>query len=100
MVQIKNNDLPAVGSYKYFDLPELKNELLVYRKSDGEFTVYSSFCPHFGGPLSIKNGNIYCHFHDYIFDIETGQCKNKNLGALCQKYSYFYDSDGLHVEVL
>lgn len=97
-IQINKKDLPESGGYKYFDFPELKQELLITNTNAG-FKVYSSFCPHFGGKLELKNGSLYCYFHDYIFDVENGKCINKPLGSSCRVIPFFEDDDGLVVEV-
>jgi nitrite reductase/ring-hydroxylating ferredoxin subunit len=97
-ILIGQEDLPLTGDYKYFDYPELKQEILV-ANIDGQYKVFSSFCPHFGGKLEIKDGDLYCYFHDYKFDIESGKCQNKSLGTHCKSLSFFEDDDGLMVEV-
>jgi nitrite reductase/ring-hydroxylating ferredoxin subunit len=97
-VFIAKKDLPIAGEFKYFDYPELKNELLVWN-SGQKYHIYSSFCPHFGGPLAIKDGQLHCYFHDYKFDIESGECLNREFGSKCQKIVYFSESDGLFVEI-
>ena len=97
-VFIENKDLPITGEYKYFDYPELKNELLVWNNA-GSYRVYSSFCPHFGGPITIKDGQLHCYFHDYKFDAENGICINREFGGKCQIISFFLESDGLSVEI-
>lgn len=98
-IKLHNHELPNKGEHKYFDYPELKQELIV-ANTDSGYKVFSSFCPHFGGKLEIKNGDLYCYFHDYIFDVESGSCKNKPLGSKCQKISFFEDEEGMIVEVL
>jgi nitrite reductase/ring-hydroxylating ferredoxin subunit len=98
IVFIANKDLPVIGEYKYFDYPDLKNELLVWNDA-GTYRIYSSFCPHFGGPLAIKDGQLHCYFHDYRFDIENGTCLNREFGAKCQKMDFFVETDGLSVEI-
>ncbi len=64
---IPNTELPSDGEFKYIDIPEVKQELLVFRKK-GVIQVVSSFCPHFGGPLTLKDGNLHCYFHGYEFE--------------------------------
>lgn len=97
-IQIDKKDLPIDGGCKYFDYPELKQELLI-TNIKGDYKIFSSFCPHFGGKLELRDGNLYCYFHDYVFDVENGQCKNKPLGSQCKKISFFEDEDALIVEV-
>lgn len=97
-ISLSKVDLPTDGAYKYFDFPEAKMELLVFNDS-GNYRIYSSFCPHFGGPLEVKNGKLFCSFHDYIYDMDTGSCINKELGAKCQILSFFEEDNSISVVV-
>ena len=99
IILIKKKELPEIGEYKYYDFPNLKNELIIYNKNN-KYMVYSSFCPHFGGILKINNDKLHCHFHDYKYDLETGNCLNREFGSKCQKFEYFEDIDGLSIEIL
>jgi nitrite reductase/ring-hydroxylating ferredoxin subunit len=97
-ILIETRDLPKINEYKYFDFPQFKIELLVWNR-DGIFRIYSSFCPHFGGPLAIVNGQLHCYFHDYQFNVDTGICINKEFGGKCYEFDYFLESGGLLVEI-
>ena len=99
MIKIENEKLPKDGEYMKFDYPEAKIEILVYKPNGKTFEIYSSFCPHFGGPLEIKDGKLHCYFHDYYFSIEDGSCLNRTMGAKCLKLQYFVEDDGVSVEV-
>lgn len=99
MIVIKKDELPGLGEYKYFDFPEIKDELLVYVDGSGALKIFSSFCPHFGGPLSIKDGNLFCWFHEYIYDIETGSCLNRGLATKCREIKYKYIGEGVEVAI-
>jgi nitrite reductase/ring-hydroxylating ferredoxin subunit len=98
-VRINRNELPEIGSYKYFDFPEHKNELLIFCNEEGMYHIFSSFCPHFGGPLSIKDGGLYCWFHEYKYSLETGECTNRSLKAKCWKMAYIDHQAYVEVEV-
>ena len=55
-----------------------KKPMSVVRMGD-RFFALNSICPHMGGPLScgpIRDGKIYCPWHDWGFDLETGACPN------------------------
>lgn len=55
-----------------------KKPMSVVRMGD-RFFALNSVCPHMGGPLScgpVKDGKIYCPWHDWGFDLETGACPN------------------------
>lgn len=99
MIKIKNESLPKDGEYKIIDYPEAKNEILIYKPNGKPFEIYSSFCPHFGGPLAVKDGKLHCYFHDYYFSIQDGSCLNRQMGAKCLKLQYFAENDGLSVEI-
>ena len=99
IVFIENAELPSLNEYKYLDFPAFKNELLIWNHG-GVFKIFSSFCPHFGGILAIKNDKLHCYFHDYEFDPETGSCMNREFGGKCQKIDYFEESEGLSVEII
>lgn len=91
-IEILKTDLPGKSSFKYFDFPKYKIEFLVYLSSDSNILVYSSFCPHYGGKLSISNNTLLCHFHDYKFNLNSGVCINKKNGLKCTSF-YFLETD-------
>lgn len=46
---------------------------------NGKFYALNSICPHMGGPMScgaLKEGKLYCPWHDWGFDVESGACPN------------------------
>ncbi len=43
---------------------------------DGELVVHAATCPHWLGPLDqapVRDGCVRCPWHDYAFDVRTGQ---------------------------
>lgn len=45
---------------------------------DGEFFALDGICPHQGGPLgkgSLNGCIITCPWHQWQFDVQTGQCQ-------------------------
>jgi nitrite reductase/ring-hydroxylating ferredoxin subunit len=50
---------------------------------DGELTAFSALCPHWLGPLDatpVEDGTVRCPWHDYRFDVRTGQsCDGRGL---------------------
>ena len=43
---------------------------------DGELVVHAATCPHWLGPLDtapVVDGCVRCPWHDYAFDVRTGQ---------------------------
>ena len=70
--------------HKYFS--EIFNdELIVYEVDEKVFAI-SSFCPHFGGPLEVKNGKINCYWHDWDFDMRNHNCINKKINLSLYPY--------------
>ena len=99
MIRIEKSLLPSNGEFKYFDFPEFKNEFLVFKTNDGDLKIYSSFCPHFGGPLTIKEGRLYCWFHAYEFDLEGGGCVNRKVDIRCDKVEFIDSGSTIDIEV-
>lgn len=55
-----------------------KKPMTVVRMGD-RFFALNSICPHMGGPLScgrVMEGKIHCPWHDWSFDVETGESAN------------------------
>ena len=50
---------------------------------DGQLTAFSALCPHWLGPLDetpVEGGTVRCPWHDYRFDVRTGQsCDGRGL---------------------
>jgi phenylpropionate dioxygenase-like ring-hydroxylating dioxygenase large terminal subunit len=55
-------------------------ELLIIKISHTDFSVHADYCPHKRVRLSkygkIDANNITCHYHDWCFDKETGDCNS------------------------
>lgn len=46
---------------------------------DGTICVLNGECPHEGGPLGeghIEEGRVVCPWHEYAFDLRTGEERN------------------------
>ena len=98
MLKIQKNNLPNEGEFRYYDYPDLKIEILIWNYY-GEIKIYSSFCPHFGGQLLIKENQLYCPIHGYIFDPNSGKCVNREFGSKCKKIDFFEDLDEINIEI-
>lgn len=50
---------------------------------EGQITAFSALCPHWLGPLDetpVEDGTVRCPWHDYRFDVRTGQsCDGRGL---------------------
>ncbi len=97
-VEIKFLDLPVEGGSVTFDFPDLKQEILIIKKG-GRFMVYSSFCPHFGGPLELKGDRLHCYFHDYEFSLTDGKCLNRDTSVKCSLFNFSIIEDGICVDI-
>jgi nitrite reductase/ring-hydroxylating ferredoxin subunit len=61
------------------------DEILIY-DVDGVLYAISGFCPHFGGPLEVKQGTIHCFWHDWKFDLHKHKCLNKQVNLRIRSY--------------
>lgn len=63
-------EVPATGAAKvdFFGHPAL-----VYR-AGGEVCATLAICPHVGGPLEWKDGELVCGWHGQRHDPATGKC--------------------------
>ncbi len=73
-----------------------KKPMSVVRIGD-RFFALNSICPHMGGPLScgsLHDGKLYCPWHDWGFDIQTGKCPN---GHRVERYHVRVEGDDVLV---
>jgi nitrite reductase/ring-hydroxylating ferredoxin subunit len=62
------------------------DEILLYTLN-GKIYAVSGFCPHFGGPLELKDKSLTCYWHDWSFDAAEFFCKNRKINIKIKKYS-------------
>jgi nitrite reductase/ring-hydroxylating ferredoxin subunit len=98
-IEISKSELPGKNMFKYFDYPEYKIEFLIYVSSESKILIYSSFCPHFGGKLSVKDNSLFCHFHGYNFELNSGKCVNRINGLVAKKFDFFEDIDSILISL-
>jgi len=65
---------------------ELDNgkELALYNVG-GKFFAIENFCPHKGAPLAdgrLCGHMVECDWHNWRFDVRTGECANRNSPAV------------------
>lgn len=73
-----------------------KKPMSVVRMGD-RFFALNSICPHMGGPLScgdLREGKLYCPWHEWGFDVETGKCPN---GHRVERYQVRVQGDEVQV---
>lgn len=62
-----------------------QDEILIYELDQNLFAI-SGFCPHFGGPLELKDNKIHCYWHDWNFDLRKHNCLNKKVNLSIRQY--------------
>jgi nitrite reductase/ring-hydroxylating ferredoxin subunit len=65
-------DVPTDGARK---VDFFGREALVYRQG-GEVKAALAICPHLGGPLELKGGELVCPWHGARFDAASGACRH------------------------
>ena len=84
------------GNTAVVQAKELANKLMLVKRADGTYTALELNCPHKGGPLNEKNGQIDCGWHHSRFDLEG---KLVNGPAKTDLKTYPAESDGKMVKV-
>ena len=65
---------------------------------DGEYHALDDTCPHQGGPLGdgkVEDGCVYCPWHGWEFDIQTGE--HGQGSARATKYDVVAEDGQLYV---
>jgi nitrite reductase/ring-hydroxylating ferredoxin subunit len=92
------SELKATGTF-VIDLPELKDEIMVvFDEKEGCPKAFSTFCPHYGGPLSRSHEEFRCYWHGLRFDF-NGECKNHNLPVRLSRYACFVEQDEVVIDL-
>lgn len=65
----KLDDIPETGTAI---VPFFGREVHLYR-SGGQPRAAANVCPHFGGPLECKDGQLVCPWHNSVFDMQSGE---------------------------
>lgn len=70
-------------------IEEWKDELSAFW-ADDKITVYSSVCPHWGGPVGCdrRRGGLFCPWHDWRFGADTGACTNRDVKLSLRRYPF------------
>jgi nitrite reductase (NADH) small subunit len=81
---------------------ELKNgrELALYHVG-GQFYAIENFCPHKGAPLAdgtLLGHSVACDWHDWRFDLRTGQCLNRPGNAV-ESYKVIIEDGWIKIEI-
>jgi nitrite reductase (NADH) small subunit len=71
-------ELPAEGEAKEFSV---QGHTLCVATLKGTPLALDNVCPHRGGPLAegtVEHGKIVCPWHQWEFDLATGQASNSS----------------------
>jgi len=79
----------------------IMDKMLAVFVVDSEAVVVDAECPHAGGPLhegTIEGSCIVCPWHQYGFDLESGQCDaDPNLSL--RRYPTCIEQDSVWVDL-
>jgi cholesterol 7-dehydrogenase len=74
---MRSADLPVGGAKSVY---MNGHHFAVFRNANGHVAVTDAYCPHLGANLgaggTVVGNCIQCPFHEWQFDMETGQCTN------------------------
>ena len=79
-------------------LSKIKDEVIIFSNNE-EIKVFSSICPHFGGPISYDNGHLKCPWHNYKFSKTNGQCLSHGLKICLSKYDIKIINDKIYIHI-
>ncbi len=91
------SDLPQEGAAKEFSAG---SHTLCVARINGKPLALDNVCPHRGGPLAegtIENGKVVCPWHQWEFDLATGQATDGS-GSVAA-YPLRQDGDLVLVEI-
>lgn len=81
---------------------EVSGEKIMISNVEGTLYATSNLCPHVGAVLSpgdLSDGQIACPFHNWTFDVRTGECTFPNNGPKLQTIPLRQSAAGIEVEV-
>jgi nitrite reductase/ring-hydroxylating ferredoxin subunit len=79
---------------KYIE--ELKDEIIAFFDDEQKnIKVFSSICPHFGGPLFYDKKKIICKWHNWKFCKNSGKCLTYPIKATLDSYEFEVNPDPL-----
>jgi nitrite reductase/ring-hydroxylating ferredoxin subunit/alkylhydroperoxidase/carboxymuconolactone decarboxylase family protein YurZ len=75
--------------------------VVLIRLEDGGVTALSNICPHSGGPLGegrLEGNILTCPWHDWHFEITTGECINRG-GKFAQVFPVKIEGNDVRVKI-
>lgn len=82
-------------------LVSLRGRQLAVFRVNGKILAIDAECPHEGGPLQdgmIEQGCIVCPWHNYRFDLTSGQCETDHSLSV-KTYSALIENEAVWVEI-
>ena len=82
---------------KWFD--EIKDEIIIFFNKRKKISIFSSICPHFGGPITYNQTEkiLHCHWHGLKFSHE-GKCLNqKSFKACLNNYNFELQDNYIYI---
>jgi NAD(P)H-dependent nitrite reductase small subunit len=70
---------------------------------DGEYYAINNVCPHQGGPLGegvCEGTTVYCPWHGYEFDLETGTNVDQFSDLSTTTYDVKVEGDDVYVQTV
>lgn len=79
-------------------LSKIKDEVIIF-SNNGEIKVFSSICPHFGGPITCDNSHLKCPWHNYKFSKTNGQCLTHGLKIYLPEYEVKIINNKIYIHI-
>jgi len=85
--------------YKVKFVDEWKDEIIAFVDINKEVKVFSSICPHFGGPIlfNFRNNQLKCKWHAWKFCAKTGKCLSYSIKSHLKEYKHLIEGENLYV---
>jgi len=71
-------------------IDEIKDEVIVFIDSVKLIKIFSSICPHFGGPIIYDNkkDEFICKWHGFRFCVKSGKCLSYSIKGSLKDYNH------------
>ena len=85
--------------YKVKFIEEWKDEIIAYIDVNKEIKIFSSVCPHFGGPIlfNYNKNQLQCKWHAWKFCAKTGKCLSYAIKGHLREYEHLVENDNLYI---
>ena len=75
-------------------------DVAVFQMKPGYLAVADA-CPHMGASMGrgrLRNGTLECDWHNWVFDVKTGECREK-AGCRLDTYDVKVEGDDLYLRL-